>query len=89
MVASGGELRLPSGGAAGVPNSRWWAAAMSAGCDRPVQIGRIKAADESIGHRVERHQRQTQHVIAGQQAGEAVVGVRRVVERRLEIAELR
>ena len=46
--------------------------------------GGIKAVDELKCHRVERHQRQPHHVGAGQQPGEAVVRVRRVVERRLE-----
>ena len=74
-------------GVAGVPNSRWWAAAMSDGCAGSVRIGRIKAVDESLGHRVKGHQRQPHHVRSGEQPGEAVVGVRGVVERRLELAE--
>src|SRR5215203_3176180 len=66
--------------------------ALVSGCDvgrlhRSIRIGRIKAVDESLGHRLRGNQRKPHHIRGADEPGEAVIRVRGVVERWLELAE--
>ena len=54
---------------------------------RSIWIGRIKTVDESLGHRFRGYQREPHHIRIADKPGEAVVRVRGVFERRLELAE--